>query len=76
MEEAAELDRHIEETGKVVGPLHGVPISVKVCLFCIWREYSLTPSGHLACGGSGQYHGLLRLGGQDRQEGFPTGRSP
>jgi Asp-tRNA(Asn)/Glu-tRNA(Gln) amidotransferase A subunit family amidase len=63
MKEAAELDRHIEDTGRVVGPLHGVPISVKVSLFCNWRGYSLTSSGHLACGGSGQYHGLLRLGG-------------
>jgi amidase len=26
---AAELDAHFKETGKLVGPLHGVPISVK-----------------------------------------------
>ncbi|RAH71982.1 amidase [Aspergillus aculeatinus CBS 121060] len=26
---AKELDRHFKETGKLVGPLHGVPISVK-----------------------------------------------
>lgn len=26
---AAELDKHLEETGKTVGPLHGVPVSVK-----------------------------------------------
>ena len=26
---AKELDRHLQETGKTVGPLHGVPISLK-----------------------------------------------
>lgn len=26
---AAELDAHFKETGKIVGPLHGVPISIK-----------------------------------------------
>lgn len=26
---AKELDEHLEKTGKVVGPLHGVPVSVK-----------------------------------------------
>jgi len=30
--EAKELDEHLEKTGTVVGPMHGVPISVKVCL--------------------------------------------
>jgi len=30
--EAKELDEHLEKTGIVVGPMHGVPISVKVCL--------------------------------------------
>lgn len=31
---AAELDYHLKETGQVVGPLHGVPISIKdhVCI--------------------------------------------
>ncbi|CAH0045746.1 unnamed protein product [Clonostachys solani] len=29
IERARSLDRHLEETGKTVGPLHGVPISVK-----------------------------------------------
>ena len=28
--EAARLDKHMKETGKVVGPLHGIPFSVKV----------------------------------------------
>jgi amidase len=28
--EAARLDAHMESTGEVVGPLHGIPISVKV----------------------------------------------
>ncbi|KDQ63118.1 hypothetical protein JAAARDRAFT_29117 [Jaapia argillacea MUCL 33604] len=27
--QAAELDRHLEETGEVIGPLHGLPVSVK-----------------------------------------------
>jgi amidase len=27
--EAKKLDAHFERTGKVIGPLHGVPISVK-----------------------------------------------
>ena len=26
---AAELDAHLKKTGKVVGPLHGLPISLK-----------------------------------------------
>ena len=29
LSKAAELDKHYKETGKIVGPLHGVPISVK-----------------------------------------------
>lgn len=29
LERAAELDRHLEETGQVVGPLHGLPFSIK-----------------------------------------------
>ena len=29
IERAKELDEHLEKTGKTVGPLHGVPISVK-----------------------------------------------
>jgi len=28
---ARELDEHLEKEGKVVGPLHGLPISIKVC---------------------------------------------
>jgi amidase len=28
--EAERLDLHLEATGKVVGPLHGIPIAVKV----------------------------------------------
>jgi amidase len=28
--EAERLDKHMKETGKVVGPLHGIPFSVKV----------------------------------------------
>lgn len=31
IENAKELDRTLEKTGKVVGPLHGVPVSIKVC---------------------------------------------
>ncbi|EMD32640.1 hypothetical protein CERSUDRAFT_118670 [Gelatoporia subvermispora B] len=29
LKRAAELDRHLEKTGEVVGPLHGLPVSVK-----------------------------------------------
>lgn len=29
LQTAAELDRHIEETGEVVGPMHGLPVSIK-----------------------------------------------
>lgn len=29
LDEARKLDAHFKQTGKVVGPLHGVPISVK-----------------------------------------------
>ncbi|EIW87017.1 acetamidase [Coniophora puteana RWD-64-598 SS2] len=29
LERAQELDRHQEETGEVVGPLHGLPVSIK-----------------------------------------------
>ena len=28
---AKELDEHLEKTGSVVGPLHGLPISLKDC---------------------------------------------
>lgn len=28
-ERAAELDQHLKETGQVVGPLHGLPVSIK-----------------------------------------------
>ncbi|KAG9010311.1 hypothetical protein FRB94_010661 [Tulasnella sp. JGI-2019a] len=28
-ERAAQLDKHLEETGEVVGPLHGLPVSIK-----------------------------------------------
>ena len=33
IEEAERLDAHFARTGKVVGPMHGVPISVKVSSF-------------------------------------------
>lgn len=29
LQRAAELDRHLHETGEVVGPLHGLPVSIK-----------------------------------------------
>lgn len=32
LERARELDEHLAETGKVIGPLHGIPISVKDCV--------------------------------------------
>ena len=30
LETARALDKHFKDTGKLIGPLHGVPISVKV----------------------------------------------
>jgi amidase len=30
MQRAKELDEHLRRTGKVVGPLHGLPVSIKV----------------------------------------------
>ena len=30
--EARALDEHLKNTGSVIGPMHGVPVSVKVCL--------------------------------------------
>lgn len=32
IEQAKKLDEHMERTGKPVGPLHGLPISIKVSL--------------------------------------------
>lgn len=29
LQRATELDKHLRETGKVVGPLHGLPVSIK-----------------------------------------------
>jgi amidase len=29
IEQAAKLDQHLEETGEFVGPMHGVPVSLK-----------------------------------------------
>ena len=31
IERAKELDRHLQETGRVAGPLHGLPVSLKDC---------------------------------------------
>lgn len=33
LERAAELDRYLEETGEVVGPMHGLPVSIKDHIF-------------------------------------------
>lgn len=30
LKKAGELDAHFQKTGQLVGPLHGIPISVKV----------------------------------------------
>jgi len=30
MKEAQRLDDHLENTGEVVGPMHGIPMSIKV----------------------------------------------
>ena len=42
IEEAKELDRRLKETGTPVGPLHGLPISIKDHLHV---------AGHLSTGG-------------------------
>lgn len=39
LERAKELDHIFQETGKLVGPLHGLPISIKDCI-----EITGTPS--------------------------------
>lgn len=31
LQKADELDAYYQETGQLAGPLHGIPISVKVC---------------------------------------------
>ncbi|KAH7325398.1 amidase [Rhizoctonia solani] len=45
---AKELDAHIAETGKVVGPLHGVPISIKDHISVKGED---TASGYIAWAG-------------------------
>lgn len=32
LKKAQDLDQHLAETGRVVGPLHGIPVSVKDCV--------------------------------------------
>lgn len=36
---AIELDEHLAKTGETVGPLHGLPISIKVYFFVTTRNY-------------------------------------
>lgn len=51
---ARNLDRHFRETGTLVGPLHGVPTSVKVCVDSQRLRTSLTEhiKEHVAIGGA------------------------
>jgi amidase len=45
---ADELDRHIAQTGELVGPLHGLPISVKVRRRPpLYDRRSLLPQEHI-----------------------------
>jgi Asp-tRNA(Asn)/Glu-tRNA(Gln) amidotransferase A subunit family amidase len=41
LQQASKLDEHFKETGTIVGPLHGVPISVKVRIRSVlwWFAY-------------------------------------
>lgn len=32
LKRAKELDEHLKKTGQPIGPLHGLPISFKVCI--------------------------------------------
>ncbi|EKM61669.1 uncharacterized protein PHACADRAFT_248414 [Phanerochaete carnosa HHB-10118-sp] len=43
LERATELDRHMQETGKPVGPLHGLPVSIKDHILVKGRD---TASGY------------------------------
>lgn len=45
LERAAELDRHMEATGEPVGPLHGLPVSIKDHILVKGRD---TASGYAA----------------------------
>jgi amidase len=36
MARARECDSYLEREGRVLGPLHGLPISLKVCSFCLF----------------------------------------
>ncbi|TFK95025.1 amidase [Polyporus arcularius HHB13444] len=45
---AQELDRYLEETGQVVGPLHGVPVSIKDHILVKGHD---TASGYIAWAG-------------------------
>lgn len=45
---AQELDRYLEETGKVVGPLHGVPVSIKDHILVKGHD---TSTGYIAWAG-------------------------
>jgi hypothetical protein len=43
MERAQTLDQHLAETGELVGPLHGLPISLKVRISTAgWNQRKLT----------------------------------
>jgi len=45
LQRAAELDKHLAETGEVVGPLHGVPVSIKDHIRVKGRD---TSTGYIA----------------------------
>lgn len=56
---AEELDKHFNETGKVVGPLHGLPISIKVCTWIEGNAHS-------------RYQDLTAVAGMAYSIGFAT----
>lgn len=45
LKQAKELDEYYEKEGKTVGPLHGLPISLKVC----WQYVSVDLRAVLIC---------------------------
>lgn len=49
IEQAKKLDEHMEKTGKPVGPLHGVPVSIKASAFPACVSYQPLTSSSVTC---------------------------
>jgi hypothetical protein len=74
IEQAKALDEHFKKTGKVVGPFHGVPVSVKVSL-ARFQRLALRATGSHVCE---RPLGIVRLHGDlgDVQRGRRSSRHP